>query len=138
METISLKEKEVFPSAEVLKNVLGASYPAYEALVKELAAMDITPEWNYYRDGNAWLCKMPCKKKNLGWIATYDGYFSITCYFMEKHFEGIAQLDIADSIKEAFYQTKPSGKLIPMNIRINSGELPEDVMRMLVFKKSLC
>ncbi len=137
MKTISLKDKEIFPSDEVLKNVLGASYTAYEALVEALAAIDITPEWNYYRDGNAWLCKMPCKKKNLGWLATYDNYFSITFYFMEKHLEAIAQLDIADSIKETFYQTKATGKLIPMNIRIDSSELPGDVMRILLFKKGL-
>lgn len=35
------------------------------------------------------------------------------------------------------YQTKSTGKLIPMNIRIDRIDLPGDVMRVLVFKKGL-
>ncbi len=137
MEPLALKDKDVFPSTEVLQKALGTSYTAFETLEKGLAAIDITPEWNYYRDGACWLCKMPYKKKNLGWISVFDNYFYVTCYFTEKHLDAIAQLNISDSTRAAFLQAKPAGKLIPMTITINSSELPEDVTQMLVFKKGL-
>ena len=137
MSEIRLRDKEIYPSAEVLKAILGGSFAAYEEMIAELAELDITPEWNYYRDGNAWLGKMPFKKKNLGWFHVYEGYFMVTFYFTEKHLEKIAELDISEEIKKAFFMTKPTGKLIAMFITMDTGKLPDDFMKVLLFKKNL-
>jgi hypothetical protein len=137
MNEVKLKNKEIFPSDEVLENILGESFTAFRCLNDALLPHEIIPEWNYYKDGSAWLCKLLFKKKNLGWVSVCDGYFNITCYFTEKHIEKIEDSAISQNTKEAFYCAKACGKLIPMTILIHNNQLPEDVLTMLLFKKGL-
>lgn len=137
METIALKNKDVIPSQEVLESVLQTSYPAFEELINRLSELGIRPEWNYYNDGKVWLCKMLWKKKNLGWLSVWGGFFKTAFYFTEKHLEGIAGLDIAESIKEDFCKAKPVGKLMPMVIEVRKQEQLKDVLTVVRFKKDL-
>lgn len=58
METLALRDGDILPTQEVLEAVLGSSYPAFEELNALLIAMEIRPEWNYYRDGKAWLLSL--------------------------------------------------------------------------------
>ena len=136
METLALRDGDILPTQEVLEAVLGSSYPAFEELNALLIAMEIRPEWNYYRDGKAWLCKMMFKKKNMGWLHVYDGFFRVSFFFMERHLSAIADLNISDYIKD-FYEMKPVGKLLPMSIVVGDKEKLEDVLTVLRFKRSL-
>ena len=137
MEQLILKDGTVFPDSEVLKSAMKGSFQIYEEFLVMLTESGITPEWNYYKDGGAWLCKMLLKKKNMGWIAVFDGYFSTTFYFLERHLEAIAELDIAERIKEDFCCAKPVGKLIPMRIRVTDNLSIKDVSTVIQFKKGL-
>lgn len=137
METLALRDGDILPTQEVLEAILGSSYPAFEELNALLIAMEIRPEWNYYRDGKAWLCKMMFKKKNMGWLHVYDGFFRVSFFFMERHLTAIADLNISDCIKEDFYEMKPVGKLLPMSIAVGDKEKLEDVLTILRFKRSL-
>lgn len=137
METLALRDGDILPTQEVLEAVLGSSYPAFEELNALLIAMEIRPEWNYYRDGKAWLCKMMFKKKNMAWLHVYDGFFRVSFFFMERHLAAIAELNISEYIKEDFYEMKPVGKLLPMSIVVSDKEKLEDVLTVLRFKRSL-
>ncbi len=137
MEAIVLKDKNVLPTDQVLEAALETSYPAFKELSNELADMELQLQWNYYNDGKAWLCKILNKKKNLGWLSVWDGFFKTTFYFTEKHLERIAELDIAEDIKENFCRTKPIGKLMPMIFSIHRKEQLKDVLTVIRFKKSL-
>ena len=137
MDEVKLGNKEIFPSDDVLENILGESFTAFKCLNDALLSYEIIPEWNYYKDGSAWLCKMLFKKKNLGWISVCDGYFNITCYFTEKHIGKIEDSAISQSTKETFYTAKAHGRLIPMTIPVHNNQLPEDVLIMLLLKKGL-
>lgn len=137
MDKMVLNDPQKFPSAGVLKETLGASYSAFEALHTLLASMEAATEWNYYRDGHAWLGKMPYKKKNLGWIHVYDGYFILTCHFTAKHEEAIAGLPIPEAVKKAFFHTETAGKLRPLSVRVDSEKLPPEIETILRFKKGL-
>ncbi len=137
METLALRDGDILPTQEVLETALGSSYPAFEELNALLIAMEIRPEWNYYRDGKAWLCKMMFKKKNMGWLHVYDGFFRVSFFFMERHLSAIADLNISDHIKEDFYEMKLVGKLLPMSIVVGDKEKLEDVLTVLRFKRSL-
>ena len=137
METLALRDGDILPTQEVLEAGLGSSYPAFEELNALLISMEIRPEWNYYRDGKAWLCKMMFKKKNMGWLHVYDGFFRVSFFFMERHLSAIADLNISDYIKEDFYEMKPVGKLLPMSIVVGDKEKLEDVLTVLRFKRSL-
>ena len=137
MEPLVLKDKDLFPESEVLNNVLGDTFQAYQELNERFATLDILPEWRYYNDGKAWMCKLNFKKKNMGWLHVYNGHFKITFYFTEKHLEAIANLEISEAIKEEFYQTKATGKLLPMTFNITDTSCLKDVLTTLQFKKSL-
>ena len=137
MEQLILKDGNVFPDKEVLKFALKESYNLFEEFSDLLTESGITLEWNYYRDGGAWLCKMPLKKKNLGWIAVFDGFFSVTFYFLERHLEAITELCISEQIKEAFCCAKPIGKLIPMTIRVTDSLSIKDIVAVIQLKKGL-
>lgn len=137
MNPLILKDANEFPTPEVLEKALGDSYVAFEKLSTEFAEFGIVPEWRYYNDGKAWLCKLMLKKKNLGWLHVYDKSFVVSCFFTEKHFEAIEKLDVAQEIKEAFFHSETTGKLIPMPIKVCNQELPEDIMKMIAFKKGL-
>ena len=137
MEQLILKDGTVFPDMEVLKCALKGSFTIYEEFLVMLTESGITPEWNFYKDGGSWLCKMLLKKKNLGWIAVFDGYFSITFYFLERHLEAIAELEISEQIKEDFCRMKPVGKLLPMRIIAADSMAIKDIATVIQLKKGL-
>ena len=131
MELPILKDKNIFPTNEVLADVLETSFPAFETFSASAETAGLTLEWNYYNDGKVWLCKVLSKKKNLAWLVVYQNYFT------EKHLDRIADMEITESIKEEFYQAKPSGKLIPMSVVITEKEQVKDALSMILFKKGL-
>lgn len=139
MEKQLLREQEIVPTAEVLKGLLGKIYTTYESLMDIVAGLDygLTDEWNYYRDGKSWLCKVSYKKKTTFWLSVWEGYFQIGFFFTEKYLKGIAELDIDGKIKEEFYQAKPVGKLLPMIFKISREEQLPDLLKVIEFKKSL-
>jgi len=140
METQLLRDPGLFPSAEVLKDALGGDvYEVFEAFTNTVMGegYGLNCEWNYYKDGKSWLCKVICKKKTTFWLSVWEGHFKIGFYFTEKHLEGIAALDIAESIKEDFCRMKPVGKLLPMIFAIHQKEQLEDLLKVVAFKKSL-
>ena len=137
METQMLREKEIFPSKEVIKDVLGDGFDLYEMLETQITQGKnaLTMDWRYYNDGKSWLCKVCHKKKTVFWLSAWDGFFKTTFFFLERHLEGIAALDISEPIKEEFLQTKSVGKLLPMIIDINSREKLSDLLKVIEFKK---
>jgi uncharacterized protein DUF3788 len=139
METMILKDPAVSPSATVLKNALKTTYSTYQELITAISAkgFDLAPQWQYYRDGKAWLCKVQYKKKTVFWLSVWDKYFKVVFYFTEKHFESIKQLDIDDKIKEKFVNGKAIGKMFPLAIKIEKTSQLRDVLRIIDYKKSV-
>ena len=139
MEVQLLREQEIFPSEEVLKTVLGQVYDVWTEMEKHVTQGEfaLTFNWNYYRDGKSWLCKVCHKKKTVFWLSVWEGLFKTTFIYTEKHLTGIADLDISEQIKEDFYQMKPIGKLLPMVINIYKQEQLVDFLKIVKFKKEL-
>jgi hypothetical protein len=139
METQLLRAPEIFPSQDVLKAVLGKVYSVLEEFETQAAKDEyaLTIEWRYYNDGKSWLGKVCHKKKTVFWLSVWDGFFKTSFFFMEKHREEIAALDISPKIKEDFNSIKPVGKLIPMIINISKKEQLADLLKVVKFKKGL-
>ena len=137
MEELLLKEQEIYPSEEVLKNVLGQVYVVWAEFETQViqGEFSLTLDWNYYKDQKTWLCKVCHKKKTIFWLSVWEGFFKTTFYFTEKHLEGIAGLEISEQIKENFCRTKPVGKLLPMLISIDKQEQLPDLLKIVKFKK---
>ena len=137
MEVQLLREQEIFPSSEVLQDVLGKVYDVWvemENLVTQ-GELALTFDWNYYRDGKSWCCKVCHKKKTVFWLSVWEGFFKTAFYFTEKHLKGISDLDISEQIKEDFCRMKPIGKLLPMVISIDKQEQLVDLLKIVKFKK---
>jgi len=139
METILLKDKQVVPDDNVLKTALGESYTAYDALIKNVTAGEsgLLPQWNYYNDGKAWLCKVGYKKKTVFWLSVWDGYFKAAFYFTERNCDAIEGLEIAPEIKQSFNSASHIGKLIPLVFNVRSSNQLPDLLRIIEYKKGL-
>jgi hypothetical protein len=139
MEEILLKDQDVFPSKAVLEKVLKGNYSTFEELMKIVTdkKYGLVAEWNYYKDGKSWLCKVCYKKKTVFWLSVWDKYFKTAFYFTEKNCSGIADLDIKESIKKDFRDRKPVGKLLPLVIEMSKKEQIKDLLKIIEYKKSL-
>ena len=90
------------------------------------AEYGLVPQWNYYKDGNAWLCKVGYKKRR------YSGYRCGTVILKQdftslKDTAGLLELDLDKRIKEEF-KSKPIGTLFPLAITVTSKEQIKDLL----------
>lgn len=135
-----LRDPEIYPSDQVLKDVLGDTvYKVLESFTETITNDEyaLITEWRFYNDGKAWFCKVQHKKKTILWLSIWEGFFKIGFYFTEKYIEGIEALDISDTIKDEFVKAKPVGRLIPMIIDVNNRGQIDDLLTIVQFKKSL-
>ncbi|MDX9771897.1 MAG: DUF3788 family protein [Bacteroidales bacterium] len=139
MDKPSLNDPAVPPSPEVLQNVLGMGFPVYEKTMAVITAnpYGLVPEWRYYNDGKAWLCKVVFKKKTIFWLSVWDGFFKTGFYFVERHCPGIHELEIDESIKQNLRLAKPSGTLYPVGLVLNREEQIPDLLKIIEYKKNL-
>jgi hypothetical protein len=139
MGTLLLKDQDIHPTDEVIEKAVRESYPAYAVFLKTISGPEygLMPEWNYYKDGKAWLCKVTFKKKTVFWLSVWDGFFKTTFYFTEKHLQGIADLSVDEKIKEDFNSMKPIGKLLPLTLEVTTEKQIPDILKLIEFKKSL-
>jgi len=134
METQLLREQDIFPSEEVLENALGSSYAVFESLMETTTGADygLTFEWRYYKDSKSWLCKVSHKKKTIFWLSVWEGFFKTSFFFLERHLEGIAALEIDEN---SFTMAKEWGKMIPFIFNIHDKKQLPDLLKMVEFKK---
>ena len=133
-----LSDPDRYPDDSVLKEALQERFDVFASLLDTITKPDfgLTPEWNYYKDGKAWLCKVLYKKKTVFWLSVWRDRFKTSFYFTEKNVEDIKGLDIDDVIKQDFLNRKSIGKLIPLVIEIMDESRLDDVLRVVEYKKS--
>ena len=129
-----LREPEIFPSKEVLQNILGEVYGVLEEFETQLTKNEfaLTFDWHYYKDSKAWLCKVAYKKKTVFWLSVWDGFFKTSFFFLERHLEGILALELDEN---NYIMEKELGKMIPFIFNINDKKQIQDVLKMVEFKK---
>ena len=134
METQLLRDPEIFPSKEVLEDILGEVYSVLEELETILTHDEfaLSFNWHYYKDGKSWLCKVCHKKKTVFWLSIWDGFFKTSFFFLERHLEGIAALQIDDN---SYKMEKEWGKMLPMIFSINDKKQLPDLLKVIEFKK---
>ena len=139
MEKQLLNDQQIFPTEDVIENILQNSYPAYYELMQTITGGEygLNTEWKYYNDGKSWLCKVSHKKKTVFWLSVWDKYFKTGFYFTDKNRVGIDLLDINSKIKSEFLESKPIGKLIPLIVNVFNEDQIEDILKIVVYKKGL-
>ena len=133
-DVIALTDKDVFPTDDVLRRLLGKSYPAYSALLDLFSTFKMDNEWRYYKDGKAWLCKVQYKKRTILWMSAWRGYMKATAYFPEKHLKGLYSLAIDEEFKQRIKGTKNIGKLKPCTFEIRGKKVLKDLEGIIRFK----
>ena len=131
---VQLRDESDYPNNEVLANVLGQSYGAYEDLLNLFKKLDLNPEWRYYKDGNAWLCKVQKKKKTIVWISVWEGYFQAAFYFPLRLLDNILELEIDQKLKDSFLETKNVGKSKPCIFNFYDRNLLDDFEKVMLLK----
>jgi len=116
-------------TSDNLKNGLGRWFSIYDTLTETLSKppYDISPEWRFYKDGGAWLCKMTRKKKTVFWISAWKQFLKCGFYFTEKSGDGISDLSIDRLLKSSFEKTDPIGKLRPLIIDLTAKKQLDDL-----------
>lgn len=121
-----------------LKKELGRWSSLYEALTATLSKppYEISPEWRFYKDGGAWLCKMSRKKKTVFWLSAWKPFLKCGFYFSQKSGDGISGLSIDDSLKSSYEKAAPIGKLHPLTIDLTAKRQLHDLCTVVSYKIS--
>jgi hypothetical protein len=114
-----LRDKSVPPDEDVLKN------PLYLSLTEGLQ-----PEWRYYNDGKAWLCKVGDGRKTIFWFSVWEDRFQVAFYFPERHLEGLAALGIEHGRLD-----KEWGRMIPLIFEVRDAGPVAEIRRVVEFKR---
>ena len=139
METLLLKNKDIFPTEEVIQKALGKCYAIYRELIDAITGDEygLTLEWKFYNDGKAWLGKAAHKKKTIFWLSVWEDFFKISFYFTEKTRGGVMELTIDDGIKSSFSKMETAGKLVPLQMDIWRKKQLKDALEIVKYKKTL-
>jgi hypothetical protein len=136
-ETIELRDPDARPDEAALKIVLGRGYPAYLALLDLLAEYEISPEWRYYNDGKAWLCKAARKAKTIAWISARRGFITATFYIPAARIDGLYGLDVSDETKERIRATKNTGKSKGATFDVRGKAVLKDLETVMKYKLAI-
>lgn len=138
-ETMLLRDAGIEPTEMVLKNALGDEmHNVYKTLIEIIISeFELTYEWRFYKDGNAWLCKVFLKKKTIFWLSVWANLIKISFYFTEKTGLGVQDLLIDDETKKRLNSTKLIGKLLPLSIDIKETDQLRDFREIVKYKLSL-
>lgn len=134
INTIELKDASLYPDESVLRKVLGDSFPAYRELLKLYEANALVPEWRYYKDGKAWLCKVQQKGRTIVWMSAWRGYMQATVYLPSRLAEGVYGLDIGEERKNRIRETRNTGASKPCVFEIRDSEALEDFEKVMRYK----
>lgn len=135
--TLYFKDSSVRPDDTTIRFALGDSADAYDAFLSFALKEGMELNWNYYRDGKAWLCKLIVKKKNIAWLHVHEGYFKLVLFFTEKNMDAIRLSDIDEKHKREFVETEHSSKMIPMIFEIRQTKDVENFARAYCLKRKL-
>jgi hypothetical protein len=141
-----LRNPEIEPSVDVLKECLLDAYPVYVQFLDELIKKDISHIWRYYPDGKAWLAKGiyqwigkrgAQKEKTLFWCSVWNGFFKLVIYIPEEKREELINLPINPEFKESISELKRMGdkfRTLPIVFDVHSTDLFESMFMIIDFR----
>lgn len=134
-----LKNEADAPSEIFLEEVLSKDLYSLYTKIIELAKVKegLDPQWRFYKDGGAWLCKVVNGKKTIFWLSLWSDCIKVSFYFTEKNCGAIRDLKIADELKSKFFKEAPIGKLIPLVMELTLEEHLPDLEVLIIYKKGL-
>ena len=143
-----LRDPNTKPTSDVIAAGLGAANAAYLHFINGLHAHEITLNWRYYTDGNAWLGKGlyrwagPRGGQNevtAFWLSIWENVFKVTLYIPEKARADALRLPLGDEIKAMIHEARQVGKLkfFPLTFEFDNGEAFDDLYALIDFRKQI-
>jgi len=150
-ENLRLRDQNITPTQEVLKEALDASHGAYDAFVNGLRDLEIENVWQYFPcfATKAWMgrgeykwttLRGTNKTKNIYWLSVWDGYFNVAVWFKEDNRGEILKADVGESTKELIRAGKmfgPKMRTFPVEFEIEDIAQLADVYTLLKHKIQL-
>ncbi len=139
MDTPLLRDKNVFPTNEVLEAALGKRRCAVllELIDTVTGVGGLEFQWRFYNDSKSWLGKATYKKKTIFWLSVYDDGLRVNFYFTEKNRDGVLDLNLDGEIKTAFASAEMSGKMVQLPLLITKKAQLKDVLELVRHKETL-
>lgn len=134
INTIELRDEQIYPDKQVLASIIDDSYPAYSKLLEIFKDNEMNPEWRYYRDGKAWLCKVQKKKRTIVWMSAWKGYMQATVFFPEKYLQQVYSLEISRDVLDKIQSTTYVGKSKPCIFEIRNDGILTDFEAVMKLK----
>lgn len=131
-----LKDKEIYPTEEIIFSHIGKTKTHWEALFNYIHAnhSDFNEEWRYYNDGKSWLMKITHKTKTIFWLSLIPKAFRITFYFGDKAEPAIMNSAISDELKKDFMEGERYGKIRGITLQMKSKENIETAKELIRLK----
>lgn len=137
VNNIELNDPDIFPDDDVLRSVLGKRFAFYAELIDMVITLGLEPEWKYYKDGKAWLCKVQYKKRTIIWMSAWKSYIKATVYFAEKYAGKIMDSELPEGIKSKLSDIKNVGKSIPLSFDLCNKKAIKDLDKTIKLKMLL-
>ena len=136
METPILKDKNQYPTEEIIYSQLGKTKPIWNSLFEFIHSNhpDIAAEWRYYNDGKSWLMKVTRKAKTIFWLSIIKDSFRTTFYFTDKAEDIINKSSISSKLKKQFGDAKRFGKIRGVTITFKNKKDVEDAKMLIAIK----
>lgn len=124
------------PDEKLIFSIIGEKKILWQEIMNYLKSNypDASGQWNYYKDGKAWLFKVVQKKKTIFWSAILEDTFRITFYFGDKAEPVIIESELPDKVKQDFLTGKRYGKIRAISLKINDMKDVEIVKTIVPIK----
>jgi hypothetical protein len=137
INTIELIDPSVYPDNKTLQGILGQSYEVYLETLLQYQQKGLNPEWRYYKDGKAWLCKVCKGKKTIIWMSAWKNYIKATIYIPGVHVSKLLEIDLCNTYKQHIINAENVGKSKPCMFELRDKSILEDFFKVVQFKIDL-
>jgi hypothetical protein len=148
-EKPQLRDANIAQTNELLAEILGESYAAYESFQNALKAIELEQEWQWFSQHKVWAGRGwhrwvtprgAQKEKTLYWLYVYDGYFSVTVWFLDKNRLELLKADVSEQTKKMIKESSNFAdkfKTFPVTIDILDTASLAEVYTLIDWKKKL-
>jgi len=145
---LRLREQDILPTNEILEEVLGNSYIAYETLQETITDLEMEQDWKWYTPHKVWCAKGQYfwttirgtrKEKVIYWLYVYEGYFNVAVWFKEKNRNKVLNVDVSEEVKQIICDAKTEMGLLtfPVVIKVTTTDNLIDIYKLMEAKKDL-
>jgi hypothetical protein len=128
-------DKQLIPTDEALKAVLGASYTWWQELKNHVLSLypEAVEEWSYTKSGG-WSFRMKDKKRAIIYLIPKDGYFNAALVFGRKATDEVMASPVAAEIKSELESAKVYAEGRGIRIEVKDEKMTEDIRKLIDIK----